>query len=122
MSRIVTVRVRRALSPTRMGPPGSLGWAPRQHPPHRAPGSWRQLGDAVWGESPLCEGASPRWGEASPARITEGGFVDTGRQQPHVIVLGGGFGGVGTAVNLRDAGVDVTLVDRNDYHTFQPLL
>jgi NADH dehydrogenase len=48
--------------------------------------------------------------------------VDTGRQQPHVVVLGGGFGGVGTAVNLRDAGVDVTLVDRNDYHTFQPLL
>ena len=26
------------------------------------------------------------------------------------------------AVNLRDADVDVTLVDRNDYHTFQPLL
>jgi NADH:ubiquinone reductase (H+-translocating) len=39
-----------------------------------------------------------------------------------VLILGGGFGGLGTAVNLRDAGVDVTLVDRNDYHTFQPLL
>jgi NADH dehydrogenase len=39
-----------------------------------------------------------------------------------VVILGGGFGGVGAAVNLRSAGVDVTLVDRNDYHTFQPLL
>jgi NADH:quinone reductase (non-electrogenic) len=38
------------------------------------------------------------------------------------VILGGGFGGVGTAVHLRGAGVDVTLVDRNDYHTFQPLL
>jgi NADH dehydrogenase len=39
-----------------------------------------------------------------------------------VVVLGGGFGGVGAAANLRHADVDVTLVDRNDYHTFQPLL
>ena len=39
-----------------------------------------------------------------------------------MLVLGGGFGGVGAAVNLRQADVDVTLVDRNDYHTFQPLL
>jgi NADH dehydrogenase len=39
-----------------------------------------------------------------------------------VVVLGGGFGGLGAAINLRDAGVDVTLIDRNDYHTFQPLL
>jgi NADH dehydrogenase len=38
------------------------------------------------------------------------------------MILGGGFAGVGAAVKLRDADVDVTLVDRNDYHTFQPLL
>jgi NADH:quinone reductase (non-electrogenic) len=48
--------------------------------------------------------------------------VDGSPRRPHVIILGGGFGGVGAAVNLRDADVDVTLVDRNDYHTFQPLL
>jgi NADH dehydrogenase len=48
--------------------------------------------------------------------------VEASPRQPHVVVLGGGFGGLGAAVNLRDAGVDVTLVDRNDYHTFQPLL
>lgn len=42
--------------------------------------------------------------------------------RPHVLVLGGGFGGIAAALKLKDADVDVTLVDRNDYHTFQPLL
>ncbi len=48
--------------------------------------------------------------------------VDAEAPRPHVIILGGGFAGVGAAVKLRHADVDVTLVDRNDYHTFQPLL
>ncbi len=39
-----------------------------------------------------------------------------------VLVLGGGLAGVACARELGDAGVDVTLVDRNDYHQFQPLL
>jgi NADH dehydrogenase len=39
-----------------------------------------------------------------------------------VLVLGGGFGGVGVARKLKKAEVDVTVVDKNDYHTFQPLL
>jgi NADH dehydrogenase len=42
--------------------------------------------------------------------------------RPRVVILGGGFGGVGAAMKLKDAAVDVVLVDRNDYHTFQPLL
>jgi NADH:ubiquinone reductase (H+-translocating) len=41
---------------------------------------------------------------------------------PHVVVLGGGLAGVGCAHRLGDEGVRVTLVDRNDYHQFQPLL
>jgi NADH:ubiquinone reductase (H+-translocating) len=41
---------------------------------------------------------------------------------PRVLVLGGGFAGVGAAQKLHDADADVTLVDRHDYHTFQPLL
>jgi NADH dehydrogenase len=45
-----------------------------------------------------------------------------GPRRPHVIVLGGGFGGIGAARKLKKADVDVTLVDQNDYHTFQPLL
>jgi NADH dehydrogenase len=39
-----------------------------------------------------------------------------------VVVLGGGFGGLGAARKLAGADADVILVDRNDYHTFQPLL
>jgi NADH:quinone reductase (non-electrogenic) len=41
---------------------------------------------------------------------------------PQVLILGGGFGGIGAARKLADAGVDVTLVDEHDYHTFQPFL
>jgi NADH dehydrogenase len=41
---------------------------------------------------------------------------------PHVVVLGGGLAGVACAHALGDEGVRVTLVDRNDYHQFQPLL
>ena len=37
-------------------------------------------------------------------------------------MLGGGFAGIGATRKLADAKVDITLIDRNDYHTFQPLL
>ena len=40
----------------------------------------------------------------------------------HVLVLGGGLAGVACAKELGDEGIRVTLVDRNDYHQFQPLL
>jgi NADH:ubiquinone reductase (H+-translocating) len=41
----------------------------------------------------------------------------------HVVVVGGGFAGVGCVKRLaRDDGVRVTLIDRNNYHQFQPLL
>jgi NADH:quinone reductase (non-electrogenic) len=48
----------------------------------------------------------------------------TGRKDGnvHVVVLGGGLAGVACAHRLGDEGVRVTLVDRNDYHQFQPLL
>jgi NADH:ubiquinone reductase (H+-translocating) len=42
--------------------------------------------------------------------------------RPRVLVLGGGFAGVGAAQKLEKADADVVLVDRHDYHTFQPLL
>ena len=42
--------------------------------------------------------------------------------RPRVLVLGGGFAGIGAAQKLRKSDVDVVLVDKNDYHTFQPLL
>ena len=42
--------------------------------------------------------------------------------RPHVVILGGGFGGIHAARALRTAPVDVTLVDRSNHHVFQPLL
>lgn len=41
---------------------------------------------------------------------------------PHVVILGGGFGGVAAARGLSRAPCRVTLVDRNNHHVFQPLL
>jgi NADH dehydrogenase len=41
---------------------------------------------------------------------------------PHVVILGGGFGGLAAARALRKAPVRVTLIDRRNHHLFQPLL
>src|SRR6267142_7191577 len=40
----------------------------------------------------------------------------------HVVIVGGGFGGLRAAQGLKSAPVDVTLIDRRNYHLFQPLL
>jgi NADH:ubiquinone reductase (H+-translocating) len=42
--------------------------------------------------------------------------------RPKVVIIGGGFGGLNAAQTLRSAPVDVTLIDRRNYHLFQPLL
>jgi NADH dehydrogenase len=42
--------------------------------------------------------------------------------RPRVLVLGGGFAGVGATRELKHADAEVVLIDRHDYHTFQPLL
>ena len=41
---------------------------------------------------------------------------------PHVVIVGAGFGGLKTAQKLSDAPVQITLIDRHNYHLFQPLL
>jgi NADH dehydrogenase len=40
----------------------------------------------------------------------------------HVVVIGGGFGGLWTARSLKKADVNITLVDKRNFHLFQPLL
>jgi NADH dehydrogenase len=45
-----------------------------------------------------------------------------GGNRPHVVILGAGFGGLAAARTLENEAVDVTIVDRNNFHTFQPLL
>ena len=42
--------------------------------------------------------------------------------RPHVVVVGCGFGGLAATQSLADGDVDVTVVDRENHHTFQPLL
>lgn len=59
---------------------------------------------------------------SSPSGRTLDNPDGTSTDRPHVLVLGGGFGGIGAARKLKTADVDVTLVDKHDYHTFQPLL
>jgi len=44
------------------------------------------------------------------------------QKTPHVVIVGGGFGGLRAAKRLAKAPVRITLLDRNNYHLFQPLL
>jgi NADH:ubiquinone reductase (H+-translocating) len=44
------------------------------------------------------------------------------RVRKRVVILGGGFGGINAAMDLAKLPVDVTMVDRKNYHLFQPLL
>jgi NADH:ubiquinone reductase (H+-translocating) len=47
---------------------------------------------------------------------------DENGRRPRVLVLGGGFAGIGAAQKLKKSDADVVVVDKHDYHTFQPLL
>jgi len=48
--------------------------------------------------------------------------MKTQNNLPRVVIIGAGFGGLKAARSLADAPVRVTLIDRNNYHLFQPLL
>src|ERR1700758_3965053 len=43
-------------------------------------------------------------------------------ERPRVAVIGGGFGGIQAALGLAKADVSITIIDRKNHHTFQPLL
>src|SRR5882757_6170076 len=47
--------------------------------------------------------------------------MDT-KTRPRVVVVGAGFGGLTAAQRLADLPVQITVVDRKNHHTFQPLL
>lgn len=42
-------------------------------------------------------------------------------ENPRVVIVGGGFGGLQAARKLRNKNVQVVLIDKNNYHQFQPL-
>ena len=48
--------------------------------------------------------------------------TQTEKRLPHVVIVGGGFGGLYAAKSLKDAPVKVTLIDKRNFHLFQPLL
>jgi len=48
--------------------------------------------------------------------------LSTAQVHPHIVIVGGGFGGLSAARALRRARARVTLVDRRNHHVFQPLL
>ena len=50
-----------------------------------------------------------------------GTVYTSGSREHHVVVVGGGFGGLRAVSKLRRAPVEVTLVDRRNFHLFQPL-
>src|SRR5579864_5665689 len=54
------------------------------------------------------------------ARLRHG--ADGMGQGHRVLILGGGFGGLNAAQKLKPAPVEVTLIDRRNFHLFQPLL
>ncbi len=41
---------------------------------------------------------------------------------PHIVIIGAGFGGLQAARKLANAPVEITIIDRHNYHLFQPLL
>jgi NADH dehydrogenase len=65
-----------------------------------------------------------RGGGGARVQLTpEDGIMASPRDPHHVVIIGGGFGGLRTAQGLGQvAGVRVTLVDRRNFHLFQPLL
>src|SRR5271165_4864912 len=50
----------------------------------------------------------------SPASITTA--------RPHIVIIGAGFGGLSATMRLGKVDADVTVIDRRNYHLFQPLL
>lgn len=44
------------------------------------------------------------------------------KNRPRVVIVGAGFGGLQAAQSLANTGVEIVLIDRNNYHTFIPLL
>ena len=40
----------------------------------------------------------------------------------HIVIIGGGFGGINVAKSLRDTDYKITIIDKSNHHLFQPLL
>jgi NADH dehydrogenase len=65
---------------------------------------------------------APLLRNALGARKSSAAQAGTRARRPRVVIVGAGFGGLNAAMALRKAAVDVTVIDRRNYHLFQPLL
>jgi NADH dehydrogenase len=61
-------------------------------------------------------------GAATAEPDGRGELAKRSQRRPRVVVVGGGFAGLNCVRELSDTNVDVTLIDRHNYHLFQPLL
>ncbi len=59
---------------------------------------------------------------AQPISGSAVGLPKQGSARPRVVIVGAGFGGLSAAKALASAPVDITIIDRRNYHLFQPLL
>jgi NADH dehydrogenase/putative oxidoreductase len=72
---------------------------------------------------PLVHGAGPLSLDALLGRFLRREAAEPDRTKlPHVVIVGGGFGGVAAARGLRACACRVTLIDRRNHQVFQPLL
>src|SRR4051794_36939782 len=102
----------RSARPRRAGESGDRRPAPPQPPhPRGAPAKGFQKA-----RNPL----PPRTG-SHIAQFRARADPDLNNHRHRVVVIGGGFGGLQAVANLRRAAVDITLIDRRNFHLFQPL-
>src|SRR5262245_22500368 len=73
---------------------------------------------------PSTQEPEPRTKERDPEPRTPNAEprTPTGQAPPRIVIVGGGFGGLNAARALAGAPLRVTLLDRHNYHLFQPLL
>jgi NADH dehydrogenase len=58
----------------------------------------------------------------APAASASPAAKPINKNNPHIVILGGGFGGLNLAKSLRNTRAHITLIDRQNHHLFQPLL
>jgi NADH:ubiquinone reductase (H+-translocating) len=84
-------------------------------PYHRGP-AWTRYGPGLSGRGTTLSNLTPHSEDELMAQISD---VPA---RPRVVIVGAGFGGLSAAKALGNAAVDVTVIDRHNYHLFQPLL
>ncbi|WP_430429587.1 FAD-dependent oxidoreductase [Parasphingorhabdus sp.] len=66
------------------------------------------------------DGLVSRWFESNI--LFDRKYDDVPAHWPHIVVVGAGFGGLACVAKLKNLPVRITLIDRHNYHLFQPLL